>query len=83
VAELIALGMVTLQKMLQWIIRSQVLRICNGSMDAVHRLNGSGCALNTACLRYSRSCRESGLADKGIWSLNFKTVARSRQVQVK
>jgi hypothetical protein len=46
VAELIALGMVTLQKMLQWIIRSQVLRICNGSMDAVHRLNGSGCAFN-------------------------------------
>ena len=38
-------------------------------MDAVHRLNGSGCAFvelkfDSACLRYSRSCRESGLVDE-------------------
>ena len=32
-------------------------------MDAVHRLNGSGCDYKS-CLRYSRSYRESGLADE-------------------
>ena len=28
-----------------WIIRSQVLRTFQRSMDAVHRLNGSGCGV--------------------------------------
>jgi hypothetical protein len=36
-------GIVRMQKMKQWVIRSQVLNISNGiCMDAVHRLNGSG-----------------------------------------
>jgi hypothetical protein len=50
VAELIALGMVKLRKMLQWIIRSQVLRVLK-PMDAVHRLNGSGCVSEGCMLK--------------------------------
>jgi len=50
VAELIALGMVILYKMLQWIIRSQALRVSK-PMSAVHRLNGSGCSVIEAALK--------------------------------
>ena len=37
-------GMVTTSKILQWAIRSQVLNDTR-RMDAVHRLNGDGSAL--------------------------------------
>jgi hypothetical protein len=56
-----------------WVIRSQVLRV-ERLMDAVHRLNGSGCVIRMTCLRYSRSYRESGPADEGIRLLNYKVV---------
>jgi hypothetical protein len=38
-------------------------------MDAVHRLNGDGCSFMLR-LRYSRSRRESELADEGLLFLN-------------
>src|ERR1700744_810542 len=38
-------------------------------MDAVHRLNGDGYSFSL-CLRYSRSRRESELADEGLLFLN-------------
>ena len=41
VARLIASGMVKLQKILQWVIRSQSLRV-ERPMSAVHRLNVGG-----------------------------------------
>ena len=40
-------------------------------MDAVHRLDGGGCSF-VLCLRYSRSRRESELADEGLLFLNCK-----------
>ena len=42
-------------------------------MGAVHRLNGSGWGF-APCLRYSRSCRESGLTEEGAGSLNVKAL---------
>ena len=51
-------GEVTTSEMQQWAIRSQVLNDAR-RMDAVHRLDGDGSAVQ-AGLRYSRASPETG-----------------------
>ena len=56
-ARLIASGTVKTQKILQWAIRSQVLRVF-GPMNAVQRLDVGGHVYAYMCLRYSPALSE-------------------------